>query len=77
MPGIPPQDLSDDDLDRELRHLHETRSETFFNGSEDALEVHTSRMLQLEQEYLRRFPERVTPDPMRVRAERREMAGQE
>ena len=77
MPGIPPSDLSDDALHRELTHLHETRSETFFNGTEDALEVHTERMLALEQEYLRRFPERTAPDPMRVRAERRAMSGQD
>src|SRR5918911_817820 len=58
MTGIPPTDLSDDDLERELAHLHETRHETFLNGTEDALETHTRRMLELEQEYLRRFPDR-------------------
>jgi hypothetical protein len=77
MPGIPPSELSDDDLHRELMHLHETRSETFFKGSEDALKAHTERMLALEQEYLRRFPERTAPDPMRVRAGRRSMSGQD
>jgi hypothetical protein len=68
MTGIPPSDLSDDDLDRELVHLHETRRETFLHGTEDALETHTKRMLELEGEYLHRFPERVQPDPRRVRA---------
>ena len=53
---------------RELEHLHETRHETFLHGSEDALEAHTKRMFEMEQEYLRRFPDRVTPDPARVRA---------
>jgi hypothetical protein len=68
MTGIPPSQLSDDDLERELTHLHETRHETFLHGTEDALETHTKRMLEMEAEYLRRFPERVQPDPRRVRA---------
>ena len=68
MTGIPASQLSDDDLERELAHLHETRHETFLHGSEDALEAHTKRMFEMEQEYLRRFPDRVTPDPARVRA---------
>jgi Family of unknown function (DUF6158) len=70
MTGIPASELSDDDLERELAHLHATRHETFLNGSEDALETHTERMLALESEYLRRFPERAAPDPARVRASR-------
>ena len=68
MTGIPASQVSDDDLERELAHLHETRHETFLHGSEDALEAHTKRMFAMEQEYLRRFPDRVTPDPARVRA---------
>jgi hypothetical protein len=71
MTGIPAAQLADDDLERELAHLHETRHDTFMNGTEDALETHTSRMLELEQEYLRRFPDRAAPDPARVRASRR------
>lgn len=76
-PGVPPADLSDDDLEREVTHLHETRHETFLHGSEDALEAHTGRMLALEEEYLRRFPERAAPDPMRVRATNRRLSGQD
>ncbi len=75
--GIDPSTLDDADLERELTHLHETRHTTFLNGSEDALNAHTERMLALEQEYLRRFPDRSAPDPMRVRASRRKMAGQD
>jgi hypothetical protein len=71
MTGIPASQLSDDDLERELAHLHETRHETFLHGSEDALEAHTKRMFEMEQEYLRRFPDRVVPDPARVRASHR------
>jgi hypothetical protein len=68
MTGIPASQLSDEDLERELAHLHETRRETFLHGTEDALATHTKRMLEMEQAYLRRFPDRVTPDPARVRA---------
>src|SRR5436305_1724865 len=75
--GVPADELSDDDLERELAHLHETRHDTFLNGSEDALEVHTERMFALEREYLRRFPERAAPDPLRTRAGRRAAAGDE
>jgi hypothetical protein len=67
MAGIAPENLDDDDLDRELAHLHETRHDTFLNGTEDALETHTTRMLALEAEFRRRFPDRTTPAPSRVR----------
>jgi hypothetical protein len=75
--GIEPSDLSDEDLRREMAHLHETRHDTVLDGSEDALETHTSRMLSLEQEFLRRLPEEGAPDPRRTRAGSREAAGQE
>ena len=74
--GVPPVRLTDEALGRELERLHATRRETFFHGSEDALEIHTERMLELEREYLRRFPERVVPDPGRTRAGSRHAAGQ-
>ncbi|MER7499826.1 DUF6158 family protein [Nonomuraea pusilla] len=64
--GIDPVQLSDDDLIRELRHLHMTRSDTFFHGSDDALATHTSRTQELETEYLRRHPDREV-DPGRLR----------
>lgn len=74
--GIPPAELSDDDLRRELAHLHETRHDTLLGGSESALHAHTERMLALEREFLGRFPEEATPDPARTRAGSRENAGQ-
>jgi hypothetical protein len=74
--GIPPEELDDNDLRRELEHLHETRHDTVVNGSESALEAHTERMLALEQEFLRRFPQEGAPDPQRTRAGSRESAGQ-
>ena len=74
--GIPPAELTDDDLRREVAHLHETRHDTLLGGSESALEAHTQRMLALEEEFLRRFPQESAPDPMRTRAGSRESAGQ-
>jgi Family of unknown function (DUF6158) len=64
--GIPGHELSEDLLLRELRHLHQTRNETFLHGSPDALREHTARTFELEQEYLRRHPEREV-DPRRTR----------
>lgn len=68
-------ELDDSTLERELEHLHETRHETFMNGSADALEAHTERMLELEQEYARRFPQRTAPDALRTREGSRELDG--
>lgn len=74
--GVPAGELHDEDLRRELQHLHETRHDTLLGGSESALDAHTERMLALEQEFLRRFPQEAAPDPMRTRAGRREATGQ-
>lgn len=65
--GVDPRELDDEDLFRELRRLHETRSDALFRGSDDALERHTARMRELEREYLERFPERHV-DPERLRS---------
>ena len=73
--GVPATDLDDADLERELTHLHETRHETFMNGSEDAFQAHTDRMLELESEYAGRFPDRTSAEPMRTREGSREMDG--
>ena len=73
--GVPATELDDADLERELTHLHETRHETFMNGSDDALQAHTERMLELEGEYVRRFPDRTSADPLRTREGSREMDG--
>ena len=67
--GVDPADLDVEDLLRELRSLHDSRHETFRHGSDDALENHNRRMLELEREYLRRFPQREV-DPARLRASR-------
>jgi hypothetical protein len=46
------------------------------DGSKSASEVRTARMLQLEQEFLRRFPAEAAPDPMHTRPGSREYSGQ-
>ncbi|MEV0147062.1 MULTISPECIES: DUF6158 family protein [unclassified Nonomuraea] len=69
--GIDPRQLSDDDLLRELRQLHATRTDAFLHASDDALARHTSRTNELESEYLRRYPERDV-DPERLREGARE-----
>jgi hypothetical protein len=70
--GVPPGDLSEHDLRRELQHVHETRHTTFLHGSDDALNAHTRRTADLEAEYLRRFPRReVDPDRLRAGARQR------
>jgi len=76
MTGVPARQLTDEALDRELLHLHETRNDTFLHGSEDALAFHTERMQALEQDYLRRNPDRV-PDARRTRHGSRELSGQD
>jgi Family of unknown function (DUF6158) len=70
--GVQASELSEDDLRRELAHVHETRHTTFLHGSQVALEAHTRRMGELEAEYLRRHPEReIDPDRLRAGARQR------
>jgi hypothetical protein len=70
--GVPASELSEEDLLRELAHLHETRHETFLHGSDDALGTHNRRTLELEAEYVRRYPGReVDPDRLREGARHR------
>jgi hypothetical protein len=71
--GRPASELSDEELETQGKQLHDTRNWMFLHGSAAQFETHTKRMLELEQEYLRRFPKRtwqgsggaddVTPDP--------------
>ncbi len=55
--------------------MHRTRHDTFLHGSTEALVTHTERTRQLEDEYLRRHPERQI-SPERLRAGARARAGQ-
>lgn len=74
--GLDPGQLEDEALERELHYLYATREETFFHGTRQALLNHTERMLQLEREYARRFPERTRADARRTRKGSRSEAGQ-
>lgn len=76
MTGVPARKLSDELLERELEHLHQTRHDTFLHGSDDALAFHTSRTGELEEEYLHRNPDRVV-DARRTRHGARELSGQD
>lgn len=73
--GVPPGELAEKDLLRELRSLHDTRHDTLRHGSTDALTMHTRRTGELEAEYQRRHPEREV-DPDRLRPGVREQADQ-
>ena len=66
MHGIPPQELSEDDLFRELEQLYATRGQTLRHGSDQALTTHTQRIQEFEADYLRRYPQREI-DPDRTR----------
>jgi hypothetical protein len=66
--GVPGKELDDDELREELHSLYRTREETFLNGSDDALMEHTKRMLELENEFMRRFPRETRPARRRTRA---------
>jgi hypothetical protein len=74
--GIPASDLSDDDLMRELASVHRTRNTTLRHGSDPALTHHDERMDELEQEYLRRFPDReIDPERLAEGARQRDAPG--
>jgi hypothetical protein len=75
--GVPASELDDSTLEREIAQLHETRHDTLVDGSADALKAHTERMLELEAEYLRRFPQSATPDPRRMRDTSRQLDGRD
>lgn len=74
--GIPARDLRDADLDRELRHLWRTRQDTVMNAAANAIRAHTDRMLELEHEYVARFPRKTKPTPGRTRRGSRAQGGQ-
>lgn len=52
------RDLSDAELERQGTRAHATRNWVFLHGTADQFRHHTERMLELEQEYLRRHPKR-------------------
>jgi hypothetical protein len=56
--GLPASELSDEELEHQGRQAHATRHWVFLHGTAEQFEHHTERMLELEQEYLRRHPKR-------------------
>jgi hypothetical protein len=56
--GRPASELSDAELERQGTHAHATRNWVFLHGTAEQFTRHTERMLELEQEYLRRHPKR-------------------
>ena len=74
--GVPARNLDDASLKRELRQMWRTREETIFHGSSHAMAIHTHRMLELEHEFIARFPGETAPDPSRTRRGSRARSGQ-
>ena len=58
MEGRPASELTDEELEQQGTHAHATRNWVFLHGTAEQFERHTERMLELEQEYLRRHPKR-------------------
>ncbi|WP_424217231.1 DUF6158 family protein (plasmid) [Streptomyces sp. BI20] len=61
------RELDDATLLKELETIHRTRHATFLHGSDRALETHSRRLRELEEEYLSRHPDRA-PSGTRTRA---------
>ncbi len=58
MEGRPARELIDAELEQQGEHAHATRNWVFLHGTAEQFQRHTERMLELEQEYLRRHPKR-------------------
>ncbi|MGQ0843809.1 MAG: DUF6158 family protein [Sporichthyaceae bacterium] len=56
--GIPARELSDAELAQQGTQAHASRNWVFLHGTSEQFRRHTERMLELEQEYIRRFPKR-------------------
>ncbi len=56
--GRPAGELADAELESQGTQAHATRNWVFLHGTAEQFARHTSRMLELEQEYLRRHPHR-------------------
>lgn len=56
--GVPARELSEQDLERQGVQAHATRHWVFLHGTAEQFRTHTQRMLELEEEYLRRHPQR-------------------
>lgn len=56
--GVPASELSDEELEAQGKSAHETRNWVFLHGSAEQFAHHTARMLELEREYVHRYPKR-------------------
>lgn len=56
--GRPAAELTDDELESQGKQLHDSRNWMFLHGTAAQFATHTQRMLELEAEYVRRFPKR-------------------
>lgn len=56
--GRPARELSDDEVEQQGTQAHGMRNWVFLHGTAEQFATHTARMLELEQEYLRRHPMR-------------------
>ncbi|MGH2794924.1 MAG: DUF6158 family protein [Actinomycetota bacterium] len=74
--GVPARELSDADLKRELRYMWHTREATVLHSGQQAIATHTHRMLELELEFIYRFPEETRASPARTRLGSRARSGQ-
>lgn len=74
--GVPARELSDQDLDREMRHMWQTREATVLTGGQQSIATHTHRMIELELEFIYRFPQETVASPSRTRRGSRARSGQ-
>jgi hypothetical protein len=74
--GVPARELSDEDLKREMRYMWHTREATVLHGGQQAIATHTHRMIELELEYIYRFPQETQAAPGRTRRGSRARSGQ-
>lgn len=58
MEGRPARELTDAELEEQGTLAHATRNWVFLHGTAEQYSRHTERMIELEQEYLRRHPKR-------------------
>ena len=56
--GRPAHELSNQELEQQGTQAHATRNWVFLHGSAEQFAHHTTRMLELEREYVRRHPRR-------------------
>ena len=52
--GVPPEALTDDDLERQRAEAYATREWALHRGTDEQFQRHATRLLELEQEHLRR-----------------------